>query len=245
MSDKITYTAEDRPIERGKIMEWNWNEKVQGEVAELEGCRAEVEVDPDMGPILFEEVMQEDVGAGGIGLLYSDAVDWAGVKKLNVEYGTLEERVRETRREGASVIYVSLNDYSYEGRATVEDDPENANGFLAWYPADIRTMFGEVTPATRRKARSLMAAMVAELDLIVRNEVYSWAIRDRTGAIVDSVGGFTGLKYAREEAESALRYEANKCPVCSGSKSKYGVPCSVCFGFGENDRAKDWQLVAA
>jgi len=225
-------------------MDWQWNEEVQGEVAELDGCRAIVEVDPDMGSILFEEVMQEDVGAGGIGLLYSDAVDWRGVKKWS-EYLTLEEVVRETRGEGASVLYVALNDYRYDGEASVVDDPEDANGYLAWYPADIRKIFGEVAPATRRKARSLMASKVAELNQIVRNEVYSYRVEGRDGAIEDACGGFCGEEYALEEAGSALERVANACEVCEGSGAKYGVPCPVCVGFGKKDAASDWRLVAA
>jgi hypothetical protein len=231
-------------MEEVRRMDWEWNEEVQGEVAELDGCKAILEVDPEMGSILFEEVMQEDVGAGGIGLLYSDSVDWRGVKRCS-EYFTLEEAVREARKEGASVLYVSLNDYRYEGSATVETDPEDANGYLAWYPADIRKMYGEVTPATRRKARLLMASMVADLNGIVRNKVYSYRVEGRDGAVEDSCGGFCGEEYAREEAGSALERAANTCEVCKGSGAKYGVPCPVCIGFGEKDAAEDWRLVAA
>lgn len=86
-----------------------------------------------------------------------------------------------------------------------EDNPDEGDseqGTPEWEPPDHA--FGVEGEPWRQKAAKYMEAMVEELDQYLSGDVYGYIIEDEDDEIVDSVWGFYGYDYCKQEAQRAL-----------------------------------------
>jgi len=124
---------------------------------------------------------------------------------VNPRYSSddIEESAREDASGGVYLLARFVDYGSGGARFYVEDDPELANCYLYVTPERIRAEYGTDDNAARLRAADLLRGEVETMDTYVSGEVYGWAV-ERDGEDVDSVWGFYGLDYAREEGSRAL-----------------------------------------
>jgi hypothetical protein len=60
--------------------------------------------------------------------------------------------------------------------------------------------YGDDSPESRERARSVLRGEIATFDQYLRGEVYCWTLEDSEGNVLESVGGYYDLDQARDDA---------------------------------------------
>lgn len=60
--------------------------------------------------------------------------------------------------------------------------------------------YGDDSPESRERARSVLRGEIATFNQYINGEVYCWTLEDSEGTIIDSVGGYYDLDEARDDA---------------------------------------------
>ena len=83
-------------------------------------------------------------------------------------------------------------------------------GWITMSKEQILSTFGgkRITQKKKEQAIALMKAEVKTYDYYITGEVYSYAITDADGEVVESCGGYYGREYAEQDgAEALARWE--------------------------------------
>lgn len=125
-----------------------------------------------------------------------------------------QDRLREIAAgiEDGSLIGLPVYAYVHSG-STISTSPfscpwdSGQSGLVYCTKEQAQKEWGDDHEAN---ALRLLRGEVETFDQYLRGDVYGYTITDKDGDEVDSCWGFYGIKYAEEEAQSALTYWAEK-----------------------------------
>ena len=145
--------------------------------------------------------------------------DWENLFTLFTTRGSGIAEADPCEIEESKNAFVAFKLYMYKHSGTsVSLSPFSCSfdsgccGYIAVAREKIFKDFGwkRITEKRMKKLRAIARSEVYALDQYLNGEVYEYIIEDSAGEVVDSLGGFFGIEYAKKEALAALLCYAPK-----------------------------------
>lgn len=142
-----------------------------------------------------------------------ESADSTEIEAVDRRQGLLERYLRLT--EGAEIALFRFDDHGSSGARLYEIDYDDAyaSGFFSITRADIVKEYGNDSPESREKARSVLQGEINEMSQYVEGDVYGYVIDlpdDAPVDLHDSCWGFYGFDYCVEEAKEAAEWLARE-----------------------------------